>query len=269
LLYMMGKGHMAVGAAEFLCLGSLAASIAGQSLSPAELSCGALVAGGAALLPDLDCPTATIAHSLGPVSHTLSRIVNKLAGGHRKGTHSLLAWVLVSLGLSYALYGSDGRYVALGAVFLCASMCLRLLTDARGVICSALAAIVAVAVTVIAPSPGWLLLACIIGYLSHLGADFITVDGVPLLWPVKQRSQKLAFIGRTESFREKLVARSAGLIALYVLALTLVPIWLGASNPSPRPSTVQTVVMQRTSQKSRSLRDKAHRPKIDKPGRLV
>src|SRR5271166_4100763 len=147
---MMGKGHVAVGAAEFLCFGRLAASVVGQSMSPVELACGALVAGGVALVPDLDCPQATIARALGPVSHALSVGVNKLAGGHRRGTHSLVAAVLVTFGLSLALFGSAGRYAAFGVVFLATSLVLRLLTEARGIICASLAAVIAVAVTTIA-----------------------------------------------------------------------------------------------------------------------
>jgi membrane-bound metal-dependent hydrolase YbcI (DUF457 family) len=225
----MGRGHQAVGAAGFLCFAGLAGTIAGHHLSPAELGCGSVVAGGASLLPDLDCPQSTIARSLGGPSQVLSYATNKLSGGHRKGTHSLLAVVLLGIGLQAALYSAGGRYVALGLVFFCTSLCLRLLTEAKSLVCASLAGIVALCITTVAPGPGWLLISVLAAYLSHLGADFITVAGVPLLWPFIRRSQKVAFIGHTESVREKVVARGCGLLAMYLLALTLFPMWQSAA----------------------------------------
>jgi membrane-bound metal-dependent hydrolase YbcI (DUF457 family) len=224
----MGRGHQAVGAASFLVFGSAAAALAGQSLSPTELGCGALVASGASLAPDLDCPQATIARSLGPLTQGLSRVVAKLSGGHRHGTHSFLATVLVGIGLGTALYGSEGRYVALAVVFLCASLCLRLMTEAKGLVCASLAGIVALVITTLAPDPLWLLVAVVVGYLSHLAADFITVEGIPLFWPILRKQHSIAFIGHTESFREKLVARGCGLLSVYLLVVTVLPMWQAA-----------------------------------------
>ena len=45
---------------------------------------------GAALVPDADHHNATIAHSLPPLSNAVCAGVGALAGGHRRGTHSLI-----------------------------------------------------------------------------------------------------------------------------------------------------------------------------------
>ena len=45
---------------------------------------------GAAILPDIDEPGSTVSREFGLVSEGFSFLVNKIAGGHRKLTHSLL-----------------------------------------------------------------------------------------------------------------------------------------------------------------------------------
>jgi membrane-bound metal-dependent hydrolase YbcI (DUF457 family) len=231
---MMGKGHVAVGTCGFLCFGQLASSLGGHPLASAELAAGTIVAGGAALLADLDHPQATIAGSLGILTRGLSNAVNRLSGGHRHGTHSLLAAALVSVGLATALNGAAGEYVALGVVFFAASLVLRLLTEARGAVCASLAAIVALVVMTVAPTRNWLLVAVEVGYLSHLWADYITVEGIPLFWPVFRKQRSIAFIGHTESRREKLLARGCGVLAVCLLLLALVPLWRSAQPDTSR-----------------------------------
>ncbi len=231
---MLGKSHMIVGATSFLAVGYTAAEVGvGRQLTPAEIGCGTLIAAGAALLPDLDCPQATIARSLGPVSHALSVLVNKLAGGHRKGTHSLLAAVLLTILLRWSLYASFGPYVAFGVAVLCASMCLRLLTEARGLVCASLAAIVAVTVTTITPTPAYMLAAVVFGVLSHYAADIVTTEGIPLFWPFIRSNQRFPVVGHTGGWRERAIAGVCSLLCLYLLAAVLIPVWRAAHQPAP------------------------------------
>ena len=60
-----------------------------NALTPAEFVAGAIICAGAAMLPDLDHPSATIAQTFGPVTWGLSKAVAWLSGGHRDATHSL------------------------------------------------------------------------------------------------------------------------------------------------------------------------------------
>src|ERR1017187_9031996 len=101
---MMGRSHLMLGAAGFLGAEAVMPSLVGTApLGVAQLAAGTLVACGAAMIPDIDHPEATLAHSLPPVSNVVSRVVNKLAGGHRKGTHSLWCWALVFIATYFAL----------------------------------------------------------------------------------------------------------------------------------------------------------------------
>ncbi|WP_262925695.1 metal-dependent hydrolase [Kocuria atrinae] len=58
---------------------------------------GALICAGAALLPDIDHPSGTVARSLPPFSGWLARIVSRLSGGHRRGTHSVIGLLVFTL----------------------------------------------------------------------------------------------------------------------------------------------------------------------------
>jgi membrane-bound metal-dependent hydrolase YbcI (DUF457 family) len=128
---MLGKAHMLIGASAFLTTAGLASElIQGQRLRSPELACGTVIAAGAALLPDLDCPTATISNCLRPLSRGLSRVTCRLAGGHREGTHSLAALTLTGALLAWSLGTRAAPYIAVGAALLSVSLCLTLLTDA-------------------------------------------------------------------------------------------------------------------------------------------
>jgi membrane-bound metal-dependent hydrolase YbcI (DUF457 family) len=85
---MMGRSHAATGAAAVVL-------VAPHQPWPV-LAAAATVGAAAALLPDLDIESSTVSNSLGPVTRLLSRVVALVSGGHRGGTHSLLALVLVT-----------------------------------------------------------------------------------------------------------------------------------------------------------------------------
>lgn len=61
----------------------------------------------------------------------LARVVSLIAGGHRNGTHSLLAWLALSVGLTVALGTRHGSAVALIVCVLACGLMLRVITGAR------------------------------------------------------------------------------------------------------------------------------------------
>jgi membrane-bound metal-dependent hydrolase YbcI (DUF457 family) len=88
---MLGYSHATSGALVWLATApALSQALTGAPMSAPELAAGTVICAGAALLPDLDHPQATIAHTFGPVSHVASKLTFILSGGHRQGTHSLL-----------------------------------------------------------------------------------------------------------------------------------------------------------------------------------
>src|SRR5690625_1275056 len=98
----MGGHHAISGAAAWLALTG-SASLGGYrlgggvlDLAGPEVLAGAVVAAGAALLPDIDHPSATIARSAGTASKLASSAVGS-AAGHRGATHTLLAVVVFTV----------------------------------------------------------------------------------------------------------------------------------------------------------------------------
>jgi len=91
---MMGHTHWIIGGASWL--GVLA--FAGTP-SPAVAAGGFALASVAALCNDIDTKNSMASKALGPVTGLISFTIRKLFGGHRKITHSLLGWALVTLTL--------------------------------------------------------------------------------------------------------------------------------------------------------------------------
>lgn len=101
---MMGPGHACSGAAVGLYAATLARDLGLLDIGPAATMTGAALCAGAALLPDLDHPNATVAKAFGPASVALARVTNETSsavywltktdvdedrdGGHRGLTHT-------------------------------------------------------------------------------------------------------------------------------------------------------------------------------------
>lgn len=90
---------------------------------------------------------------------------------------------------------------------------LAALVGHRGVTHSAVAVVAGLAILRLAGGHGWVT-PLVIGYLSHLAADLVTVGGIPLLWPVRRRISLDWF--RSGSWAE--VALVGTLAAILVLA---------------------------------------------------
>ena len=70
-------------------------AVAGLPAAPVPLGVGGVVAAAFALLHDIDEPGSTVSRKLGPISRAVSKVTNRLAGGHRQATHSILFAVAV------------------------------------------------------------------------------------------------------------------------------------------------------------------------------
>jgi len=220
---MMGRSHLLVAGAGYLTLASATPGVLGH-VPHAQVAAGAVCAAGASLLPDLDCPGSTIARALGPISELLAHVVSRLAGGHRAGTHSLLAWLAASIALTLTLDAAHGPTVALVVCTLACALMLRVITGARATVCALLALGASVALVAgVGHADQWLPDAVLVGYGTHLLCDLVTVEGVPLLWPLSLKRYKLALIGATDHWREHLVCMAAGALGAY-LALKLIAV---------------------------------------------
>lgn len=88
---MMGRAHMITGSSTWVTLSALAGP---PHLVP--LIVGGATAAAGALIPDLDHVGSTAARSLGGASRVVAHGVRWLSGGHRRGTHSLVAVALAA-----------------------------------------------------------------------------------------------------------------------------------------------------------------------------
>jgi membrane-bound metal-dependent hydrolase YbcI (DUF457 family) len=240
---MMGAHHAATGAAAWIALTTrfpvpLSALpgwtglaerelILGAGLldvGPAGILTGAMVTAGAALLPDADHRHATIARSLPPVSGALCRGLGKVAGGHRKGTHSVLG-VLAFTAVAYVaglwsvhserwgtVYPAAGLICILLVAF--AAKALRFIPDRLQKTPWAVGLAVAAFIVLFSPEQQhWFPLAVGLGAAVHLAGDLVTTGGVNLLWPLRVRPPRK--LRRLPLLR--LVWRPSGNLAVPVL----------------------------------------------------
>lgn len=199
---MMGPTHAASGA-----LAGIGAAMALSHYGIADITAPeALVmsgiSAGAALVPDLDHPSATIARTFGPVTKAAAIATNKLSatwqrvtggprddrspGGHRGMTHTLFGVVLTSLVIlgSVHLWGTTA---ALAIFFLFTTFAMhslfRPLTRRLGGLTGVVTAgaitylcYVSMPATVSAPA---LMVAAVVGGIAHIIGDAVTYSGVP------------------------------------------------------------------------------------------
>jgi membrane-bound metal-dependent hydrolase YbcI (DUF457 family) len=198
---MMGGHHAASGAAAWVAVTATTPIALGwHPVSDVGVMTGALVCAGAALLPDADHHSGTIAHSLPPVSEGVTRIVAALAGGHRAGTHSLLgvavftgiAWVAGMVSLRTETFGDVLVGPGILAVLLIAFALRALKLTRKGTVWPWLSSVsLAALVAVFAPEEwNWMPFCVGLGCLVHLLGDLLTTNGIPLLWPLRFRSPR-------------------------------------------------------------------------------
>jgi membrane-bound metal-dependent hydrolase YbcI (DUF457 family) len=164
-----------------------------------------IVCGGAGLLPDLDTPAGTAARSLGLVTRWLARAVDAASlliyhatrspadvsdrrSGHRTATHTVPACLLAgaTVGLLGLLHPVAGAVCCalLGGLLACGyRKAGGLLAVSTGL----------VAWWTLTSYSGWswlVPLAVTLGCLVHVGGDWLTNSGVPLLWPIRSQGKR-------------------------------------------------------------------------------
>lgn len=253
---MMGPSHAACGAAAWVALTadytvhmadvSLPIGFGILPVGDMGVVTGALICAGAALLPDIDHPSGTVARSLPPFSRWLARGVSRASGGHRRGTHSLigiavfmtLAWlsqvIAVPLGDALRWAGSQVDGAGTGAAAsstaqvlpgevwpLAAVMSVLLiafavkvlafipdrLSHANWIVGAGLGAVVA---THPPQHQWWFVIAVGLGCAVHILGDMVTTQGVHLLWPLTPPSPLPRRMYRRRSFLSFPILGNAG-----------------------------------------------------------
>lgn len=190
---MMGINHAAMGGSTWVAITSTAPyALHIAPMSPTAVIAGGLVAAGSALLADADHHNASIAHSV-PGGQAVAAGVGAISGGHRHGTHSLLALALVTFGsialgwLTVPAPGGGTIPIGIGiATTMIVGFGLKAMKVMRGVWFKPFLGGAAVATMVMLLAPGqweWFPWAVGIGYAIHLLGDFLTTGGLTLLWP--------------------------------------------------------------------------------------
>jgi membrane-bound metal-dependent hydrolase YbcI (DUF457 family) len=212
---MMGKAHAATGLAIGAGLGLVVFGFHTPTwMATSVATCGA------AILPDIDEPGSSVAHEFGFISQGFSWIVNKVAGGHRKLTHSLLGLGIVTLVLALLVTGPLASAVVFGILAASAwRIAVPWFTGLRR-----LYLLVGIgggyAFYHFHPFSGILLIAFLgLGWLTHMAGDFLTKGGIPLLYPSHSR-QSMPVFGTTGSKAESVFA-----LVLYVLVIGGVGLW--------------------------------------------
>ncbi|TXS81758.1 hypothetical protein CHU70_10845 (plasmid) [Corynebacterium sp. LK10] len=201
---VMGPTHSMSGAAVGLAVAQLIPASWGGVTSPAEAFVFAGIGAGAALLPDLDSPQATVSRSFGPASIGLSHLVENSAqalvnvtrtpkdeycgNGHRTATHTI--WFAIAAGLACsALVAIGGKTATIALLFFFLGLGLRGLFPSWSkqndwLAISALSLGIALAVWQFVPasaSPAAIGCAVAVGVLTHIFGDWLTKAGVPML----------------------------------------------------------------------------------------
>ena len=85
------------------------------TLPRASARAGVLLTAGAGTLPDIDHPDSTISREFGFLTQAFAWLVDRLSGGHRHGTHSLVGIAVFSaLDIVLARLDLRPRWVRLG-----------------------------------------------------------------------------------------------------------------------------------------------------------
>lgn len=205
---MMGANHAITGAAAWVAATAaipalqlapalaLPLSTGAFSQSPTTVIGGAIIAAGAALLPDADHHSATIAHSVPVVGKLVTGAISDIAGGHRKGTHTILAAAII-LGLSMLLrFCLWDTHTWFGTVSIGAGLATMGLTAFAGKVIKSITfvrtwlqawvfgAIIGAAVMLLLPNnQAWLPVAITLGFIVHLLGDMLTVGGIAPFYP--------------------------------------------------------------------------------------
>lgn len=248
----MGVNHATSGAAVWFAATAALPSFGTDAypLHAAGVLSGAVVCAGAALLPDADHHSGTIAHSVPIVGRLVARGIADASGGHRHGFHTILAGALITLlavligrfsaavpGLGLVSVGPAIATIALIAFAVKARELVRSWSTAWGIGLAAAAGVV-----LFSPdNHTWFPIAVGLGFLTHIAGDMLTVEGVPSpTWPVQLTPPKVwartpglravwkrngyvavPLLGHAGSIRETILGTALGLYCVYALVIVL------------------------------------------------
>lgn len=232
---MMGRTHATSGCVLALAL-LPALHSAGMEYTPVTLGTYAVAAAAGALLPDFDHPSATIAHSLWPVSKWLAQAIERLSGGHRNGTHSLLGWLILTVfavavgqvgpllnvvGVPAARANLAGQIVLgvwLAFLFAIATTALRLKPPSSqfgwSLLCLAGGVGLAAANLLTDAPTDVLAVGVSVGVAAHIIGDMATVEGCPLGYPFSKFRLRYAAISTDHLTERVIVGPLLGVIAV-------------------------------------------------------
>lgn len=243
---MMGMTHATSGAAAWIAItGTMPIiTLGAYPLDPVGVLAGAAVCAGAALLPDADHHSATIAQAVPVLGRATAFVVGALSGGHRHGAHSPVgvalvaacAWALTLVTVPTDEFGTLAIGAGAGAAAL-TSFGLKAHDFVRTWTAAwALGALLGAFIVFFAPEQvAWFPLAVTVGFIVHLAGDLLTTGGLPgLFWPWVPRPPDLLhpvpvlnrmwqpngyvalpLLGDTGSLRETMVG---AVLALYCFA---------------------------------------------------
>ena len=222
---MMGTSHATSGALGWLLIAPPLAAATDTTLSIPVLAAGTIVTAGAALLPDLDHPKATIAYTLGPVTHGLAKATNLIFGGHRQGTHTLLFAIGAGLVTFAASKFSDVAMILI--MFAMSALAIRALHlvpprtshNVKGLVVAAEAGAITWLLWQYSPGDWSLFLgfAVFLGCFLHCVGDTCTPEGVPWFRPMTKKRFSIPIIDRTGNFLEVGIITPIMTIAVFFL----------------------------------------------------
>lgn len=210
---VMGPTHAMSGAAVGLAVAQLLPEEWGGVNTVQEAFLYAGLTAGAALLPDLDSPSATVSRSFGPFTQALSHTVENTAqgfvnltrarkdpkcrNGHRTLTHTI--WFALAAGAgATALISAFGKPAVIGLLFIFLGLAIRGLfpewskkTD--WLIVTAISAALAYGAWYFIPVDSFGLVmgsAVTVGCVTHMLGDLATKQGIPAFAPVLQFGRK-------------------------------------------------------------------------------
>ena len=175
---------------------------------------------GASILPDIDEPGSSVSREFGFVSRSFSAGVNKVSGGHRKLTHSLLGLGIVTLPFLLATSERSAGAVVFGLLAASAWRILMPWWMAARKLFLPFGVVAGYLFYAKHPFSGlWLVALVAIGWVIHMLGDFLTSGGIPLLYPKRERESWPIF-GNTGSGREKVFA-----ICLLLVTVAVGVLW--------------------------------------------
>lgn len=204
---VMGPTHAMSGAAVGLAVAQILPEQWGGVTTTEEAFIYAGLAAGAALLPDLDSPSATVSRSFGPLTQVLSRFTENTSqvfvnitrskkdkrcnNGHRTLTHTIWSALAAGAGAT-ALISAFDKPAVIGLLFFFLGLAIRGLLpewskNTDWLLVTGVSAALALGVWNYAPESSFGLVlgsAITVGCLTHMLGDMATKQGIPVFAPL-------------------------------------------------------------------------------------